>query len=65
MSDVLGWILSEKAEREKEGLSCDYVVLSCLAVKSLSKIDPRISEGSRLYGMTIKYDFDRPLFGIE
>lgn len=65
MSDVLGWILSEKAEREKEGLSCEYLLLSNIAIASISKKFGNIKEGGYLFGMMIKYDFDRPLFGIE
>lgn len=65
MSDVLDWILREKVDREKRGVNCDYVVLSYFAIKSLSKVYPILSEGDKLLGMTVKYDFDRPLFGIE
>ena len=65
MSSVIELIISEKAEREKEGLNCEYLLLSSMAIASISKKFCNIKEGDYLFGMMIKYDFGRPLFGIE
>lgn len=65
MSNVIDWIASEKSEREKEGLSCEYLLLSNMAIVSISKELCNIKEEGYLFGMMIKYDFERPLFGIE